>query len=133
METAVVSKTSLFWQKIGKWQILATLLTLATFFITLHLTGDKEMAGWAVLTAATIATALTAAIVGIATFATFAAFVIIIAIFAAFDCPLIAAIVGTVIAVATADDRKKCDIRQRVVWLSFVAEFMIILLSILLA
>ena len=148
MESTLVSQNSLFWNKLGKWQALMVILTLATFFITLYFMGDKERA-----TSATFIAVATTALI----FAIFAVFssaaIFVFAVFAAFSsaCYAIAtamaffsftpvfavSVIGTLsvlVIITTSDEaKKKYGIRKRFVWLSLTAEFVIILLPMLLA
>ena len=55
MENTLTSHDSLFWSMLGKRQLLATVLAIISFFVTLHLGGDKETsASFAVIIAIAI-------------------------------------------------------------------------------
>lgn len=137
----LISQHSLFWNKLGKWQMLAVILILTTFFITLHFTGDKKQAG----VLAVFATICTFFICTIATDAiALAAFVALTALIsigiistaASVALALVSTVFVATLAIAfvlaTGEVNKKYGIRKRVVWLSFAAEFVAILLPILL-
>lgn len=127
----VTPQTSLYWSKLGKWQILTAILTLAIFFITLQLTGDKRRA----VHTALAATASASIILALATAFDFAALALVAlaatatVVTIASAAPAVLILAGIVIAVIVT----KSGIRERVFWLSCAAEFMIILLPMLLA
>ena len=139
MKTILTSQTSRwYWSRLGMWQFLATLSTLAYFFIILHLTDDRDEAASGAFISASFAAIAFIAMAIIADdpviFATFMIAVIAIiaddpVTFASFAA--IAAIVAYfAVASAVNNVTKHGDIRKRVVWLSFAAEFIIILLPI---
>ena len=108
MESAIVQTgLGLWWSKVGKWQALATLVTLATFFITLYITGNKVIATYAafVVAYAFVATAVAYA------FATAAlAFVVV-------------AFAFVVVAFAAGKEVKRGS--KKATWFSYVAHFII--------
>ena len=111
------SVISLWWSKVGKWQVLATVITLATFFITLYITGNKVIAGYAAYVAAFVVVIAGYAAVVAAGFATgFAAYVA-----AGFT------------AAALAGKEVKREISKKVTWLSYGGQFILVLAPMLIA
>ena len=107
MESAIVQTgLGLWWSKVGKWQALATLVTLATFFITLYITGNKVIA-----TYAAFVVAFATAVFATAAFATAAlAFVVV-------------AFAFVVVAFAAGKEVKRGS--KKATWFSYVAHFII--------
>ncbi|MBU1202698.1 hypothetical protein KKH39_01505 [Patescibacteria group bacterium] len=137
MSTAVVSQARLFWRKLGWWQALTIVVVLAAFFIALHLTGQKELAGLiAALVVAFImfvsgayaaftnspAPLIPTAVLAIGVFTVMITQVAI----------LLVGVVGLVFIMLNLEVRQY-GIKKRVVWLSSTVEFVAILLPILLA
>ena len=128
MEAKEVNQTILWWSRIGKWQALMVVATLAGFFATLCITGDKAAA---VITTAVIAIGfISIPALGIATNATILALgIATIAIITAIDIDVtattITAIIAIIVLVATI---KITCVGWKVVWSSYIGEFLIILL-----
>lgn len=137
MESAVTSQASLFWRKLGWWQVLTIIVVLVTFFITLHLTGKKE---WAGITAAIVVAFIMLASGVYTTFTNSSPPLIPVAVLAigAFTVMiaqvtiLFVGVVGLILIMLDHEVRQY-DIKKRVVWLSSAVEFAAILLPILLA
>jgi hypothetical protein len=109
MESAILTTgLGLWWSKVGKWQIIATLVTLAVFYVTLYFTGNVKVATLAA-----------------ATFVAVAAFAIALA-----AATLAAAAALTAVAL-TADEAVKENISKKAIWFSYAAEFIIIFVPML--
>ncbi|MBU1202718.1 hypothetical protein KKH39_01605 [Patescibacteria group bacterium] len=144
MTTTVVSQGSLFWNKLGKWQMLAVLLTLVVFFVALGM-GNKETAGTisaltlaavtlTVLTVAALVLAVPSAVPFVFLFAAATASIAFAFVKGVAIIPGIAFAVAEGIAVTLAvAEVKKYGIRKRIVWFSFAAEFACIVLPMSLA
>jgi len=122
-----------WWSALGKWQVLITILVLAVFFITRHITGDNNIAAAVVaFTAAAAAFAAAFAATAATAIATVAALVVFATVitFATFAAAIILAVFAAVIALvfATAENQR---INKKMVYLSCAAEFVVILLPIL--
>ena len=132
MESAIVQTgLGLWWSKVGKWQALATLVTLATFFITLYITGNKVIATYAafVVAYAFVATAVAYAFVATAvvTFAAAVAFATAAFATAALATAALAFVVVAfafvVVAFAAGKEVKRGS--KKATWFSYVAHFII--------
>jgi hypothetical protein len=156
MENTFVSQRGLFWNKLGKWQVLAVILTLSVFSF-ISITGEFGDKISTTAIAAFIAFGLTvftfSIYYGNATsafvFAAFAVTAIAVVVFStAFDCAAfvtafatafdldfafvifaLAVLALVVLAlVLAADEAKRQCLKKRIFWLSFTAEFVVILL-----
>lgn len=107
MGAEAASTARLWWSRIGKWQALMVVVTLAVFFATLGITGDKATAAFA------------------AAFVTFAAAIVAAAIAAFAAAALVAAAIA-VVAVAIVNETPR--VGKKVVWLSYMGELLLILL-----
>ncbi|MFA6392014.1 MAG: hypothetical protein WCW66_04680 [Patescibacteria group bacterium] len=154
MEKTLTFQNSLFWNKLGKYQVLAVVLVLAVFFITLQV-GDKERAFTACAIAALAFTVFALFFAG--TFAAFAAFssaacapFICAVYFAVYPCaPLLSAefrargifvfsaliafvsFIADVIVCADGMERYN-EARKEAVWLSLITESVVVLLLLML-
>jgi len=138
METVSTSQRNLFWNRLGKWQISAVMVTLVTFFITLYLTGDKEIAS----NTSFFVITLFAAILPVVYFTAFFAAALFAGLFAAtsdfYGFALIYVAIAFFaiaffLAILAVDQAKKYGIRKRFVWLSYVLELIVVFLTMLLA
>ena len=99
-----------WWQDIGRWQFVMIVITLATFFITLHFTGDTEKAALAtaLVTAVTLATALVTLATAVA-----------------------AALVAALVALGGVVFAGEGKVSKKTIFLAFVVQFIVILLPML--
>ena len=137
-----------WWQDIGSWQLVMIVITLATFFITLHFTGDTEKAALAtaLVTAVTLATALVTLATALVTLATAvaAALVAVAAVAAAAGVAATAlvagvaaagvaaaALVAALVALGGVVFAGEGKVNKKTIYLSFVVQFIVILLPML--
>lgn len=135
---AVSSPTRLWWSKMGKWQALMVVATLATFFVTLGITGNTKdavvvafaatfaFAVFAVFAAfASVATAVTAVTGVVATslvvIVALAAVVVIVATFVV--------VFAGVVAFLVVDEVP--GVSKKAIRFSYAAEFLVIILPML--
>ncbi|MFA5127212.1 MAG: hypothetical protein WC465_04440 [Patescibacteria group bacterium] len=158
MNTLIASQNSLYWGKLGKWQVLAATLILAVFFITRHFTSDNgdvfvitALVGFAAVAITSIVSYPAPGVIVITALVGFAVVVVALLAFAVFTATLVfshvllvffvvisAVIVLGVVAesaitslIAAAGPRQLGCANKIVLWLSFVAEFIAILLLLL--
>ncbi|MFH0891236.1 MAG: hypothetical protein V1867_00480 [Candidatus Falkowbacteria bacterium] len=123
MEEKSVLKT--WWSVLGKWQLLAVVITLAVFCIARHITGDNNISAFVAVVFvafATFAASLT-------TFA--AAFVAVVFAITSGTTFAAALLVAAFIVAAALIITEDLKISKKTVYLSCVAEFAVILLPIL--
>lgn len=146
MESTISTILGLWRSKVGKWPVLMVLIFWATYFITLYFTGnDKEMAAgvaavvpfllfiFAVFAFFTFDLAFAAVV------ATVVAFVATVVAFAFVDTAFVFVFLALALVfaafravVVVANQAKKYDgISKKAVWISYAAEFIVILISML--
>ena len=136
MENIVVSRNSLFWSKLGKWQSLMISLVLLIFFIALQFTSSDKLIATAIAALALTLIVLISVINDTFTSALIIyAFVIaILTVFttvAALTIPSLAlfpACISVIIIAFAANEAKKNGIKKWSAWLSFLMEFLLIFL-----
>lgn len=119
------SAVSLWWSKIGRWQMMVVIVTLAAYFITLFFTGNTQIAAVIAFVAAFVAAFVIAAVIAFVADTTFiVAFVVVIA---AVIAAAAAFIIGFVVAL------EGTGIGKKTIWFSYVVEFFIILIPMLIS
>ena len=149
METVVVSKASLYWRRVGIWQVLAILFTFGVSFATLRLTGDKETSAYitAIFTGIVVLISIIATIPGavIASVIAYAATIPVAFAFMTYannTMPVLGVLavsvpttmaVAIVVATPTANAERYGIKKKRFFCLLYTVEYGAILLSLLLA
>ncbi|MFA6252840.1 MAG: hypothetical protein WCV69_01050 [Patescibacteria group bacterium] len=153
MEAVLATQASLYWSKLGKWQLLITIPTLLTFFAILYFVGDKKLAALFAAVTPIVILLVVASVsyhhihdtqvlisgfgaILVATLVAYAATLFVCALsqpFVAVITAIITILVAIFVATLVASEMKKHGIKKRAVWLSCATEFVIILLPVLLA
>jgi len=144
MESAVQTTAfGLWWSKAGKWQARMVVVTLATFFIALAITGDVGKANVAAAVIALVAViaamatsvaAIVAAIVATFALATAAALsVVAIKTTPALVAAAVTALATAVVIARAVEDLSKQGISKKASKFSYATEFVLILIPTLIA